>query len=93
MSGNENPFSFDKNGAAYQAARFRENFTIREFAEFLADCDPAKALNSDSWGNVYYDDPQYLEKVNPWIALFVDLVHEQQIRQTDNENELSDIPF
>ena len=34
-----NPYSFDKNGDAYQAAKFRETLTIKEFAEFLADCD------------------------------------------------------
>ena len=90
MSDNENPFSFDKDGDAYKAAQFRDNFTIREFAEFLADCDPAKVLNSDSWGNVYYDNSEYQERVEPWVRLLIDLVREQQVQVRD---ESDDIPF
>lgn len=89
MSDNENPFSFDKDGDAYKAAQFRDNFTIREFAEFLADCDPTKALNTDSWGNVY-DSSEYQEKVEPWVRLLVDLVRERQIQVPDESDE---IPF
>lgn len=51
-----NPYSFDKNGDAYQAAKFRETLTIKEFAEFLADCDSRQIGEYDTEGWVFLSE-------------------------------------
>ena len=64
-----NPYSFDKNGDAYQAAKFRETLTIKEFAEFLADCDSRQIGEYDTEGWVFYR-----KKVDPWVKVLSEAV-------------------
>lgn len=78
-----NPYSFDKNGDAYQAAKFRETLTIKEFAEFLADCDSGQIEHFDNEGWAFYET-----KVGPWLKLLIESI---KLETIDDGEE--DIPF
>ena len=77
------PYPFDKNGDAYQAAKFRETMTIKEFAEFLANCDGSHIETFDEEGWTFYH-----KKVDPWIKVLLESVKTETI-----DDGSDDVPF
>lgn len=89
MSDTNNPFSFDKNGQVYKAARYRDTFTIKEFAQFLADADAS--LMPDNWaGSEIYDSV-----IGPWELVLFDAVEGMRETEEQRLQELlsEEIPF
>lgn len=82
-SGGYSPYPFDKNGDAYQAAKFRETMTIKEFAEFLANCDSRQIGEYDAEGWAFYRT-----KVDPWVKVLSEVVKTETI-----DDGADDIPF
>lgn len=74
---------FDKNGCHWKSLKYREKFSIREFAEYLADCDKGNIprFDDESWD-------EYNRNVNPWIQVLIDGLRVEEIPTEDD-----DIPF
>lgn len=84
MEENKIDFSFDKDGATYQAAKFRENFTIREFAGLLGNCDETKSHLDINAFCLYHE-----KYVAPWIKVLLDCVEGKTVQDYDEFEEIT----
>lgn len=74
---------FDRDGAAFDAAKRRKALTVREFAELLADIDPNKLDRGYGPNADLYD-----QEVNPYLRLLIDWIEVEEPSYLDD-----DIPF
>ena len=82
------PFTFDRDGNAWKAAQHRNTFSIREFAEVLADCDGSQISS--------YDDQaceEYAQRVQPYVDLLIDFLEEEIERSDEVNYGNDDVPF